>query len=63
MKTGNIHPEFDEVIGGDRPTEISKNEHDAFKAYRLKLYEKRTPADKIDDSLTGFRIRLDNLSH
>ena len=60
MKKGKTDPEFDEVIGGVTPSDISKKEHDALRAYRLKLYEERSSADKIDDILTGFKFRLDN---
>ena len=60
MKKGKTNPEFDEVIVGVAPSDISKKEHDAVRAYRLKLYEERSSADKIDDILTGFKFRLDN---
>lgn len=52
--------EFDDLIGGKGSKELTKKEHDAIRAYRRQLYEKRSSEDKINDILTGFRFSLKN---
>lgn len=60
MKKDSINIEFDEVIGLNSQKELTKKEHDLIRENRLKLFDNRSPEDKVNDVLTGFRFSLRN---
>lgn len=60
MKKGKIDIGFDDVIGIEKPRELTKKEHDNIREYRRNIYKKRASQDKLDDILTGFRFTLSN---
>lgn len=58
MKKNTINIEFDDVIGLSKQKELTKKEHDLIRESRLKLFDKRSSEEKINDIMTGFRFSL-----
>jgi plasmid maintenance system antidote protein VapI len=50
--------EFDEVIGSQDETILSKQDVELIRTHRKKILEDRTEKDQIDDVLTGLRFSL-----